>query len=84
MNINIYGMVNSKAHELGYFLTKVGVQYCDEKADDETRVIRIPASEMSESFMLLTTLNDHVMFSDYKTNMCVAFHVSDFERLVVI
>ena len=84
MNINIYGMINTKAHELGNFLTKVGVNYCDERADNETRVIRIPTSKMSESIMLSTTLNDHVMFSDYKTNMRVSFHVSDFERLVVI
>lgn len=84
MNINIYGIINSKAHELGNFLTKVGINYYDEKADDETRVIRMSASTMSESIMLSTTMNDCVLFYDYKTNMRVSFHVSDFERLVII
>lgn len=84
MNINIYGIINAKAYELKGFLDKVGVNYCDEKADDETRIIRIPPSKLSESIMLSTTLNDHVLFCDYKTNMRVSFHVSDFERLTLI
>lgn len=84
MNINIYGIINARAYELKGFLDKVGVNYYDEKADDGTMIIRIPGSKPLESIMLSTTLNDSILFSDYKTNMRVSFHVSDFERLTLI